>query len=164
MQGATSLPLMPEGPYAMFSTLRNLLAGLTVAAALAPALPVQAQGRPVVMLCSFDERNPGGWIPEVVLLTRQESGRVEVFDPILRALVGRPIEARVVADNRRERVYGWALAGVRNMNGQWADRMDFRLTLHKADSTATMVISVQDYDNVITGRGVCGQPPLGQDR
>ena len=138
-----------------------LAAAMTGFALLATAVPLAAQPtpRPIVMICGLEEQGQvTGWIPEMVMITRQASGRVEVFDPILQQLVGRPIKAFVVADSPRERSYAWALAGVRNRSGQWTDRLDFRLTVTKADASAVMVVTAQDYDNVITGRGQCGQP------
>lgn len=130
----------------------------------------QAQGQtqtqaqtaaPVVMLCAFEDKGYSGWIPELVLVTRQANGRIEVFDPILQTLVGKPIKAVIVADSRRERSYGWALAGVTNVSGQYSERIDFRLTVKKADSTARMTVTPEGYDNVITGDGLCGQPGTG---
>ena len=150
--------------------LSAIAAPLASVLALAlPAAPVSAQQappvEPVVMICGLDEvpdpNHPGsytGWVPEIVIVTRQANGRIEVFDPILQQYVGRPIQAYVTADDRRARTYGWALAGVRNRSGQWAERLDFRLTLDKRDSSARMTVQAQDYDNTIAGRGFCGNP------
>ncbi|MDN3710764.1 hypothetical protein QWZ10_01005 [Paracoccus cavernae] len=66
---------------------------------------------PIAMLCAFEDKGYSGWVPEIVMVTRQENGRIEAFDPILQSLVGKPIKAVVVSDTRHERVYGWALAG-----------------------------------------------------
>ncbi len=138
------------------------LTALLAAIAL-QALPVTAQQpaepeRPVVMICALEEEGVTGWVPAVVVVTRQANGRIEVFDPILQAYVGRPIKAVVTADDRRKRSYGWALGNVKNAAGQRAERVDFRLTLNKADSTATITVQAKDYDNLITGKGVCGSP------
>lgn len=150
--------------------MRHLCKTICVAlVASAMALPASAQQqaqrrpapqaeRPVVMLCQFTEATPSGWIPDVVIITRQASGRIEVFDPILQALVGKPIAATVTSDTRREKTYGWALAGVRNASGQWAERLDYRLVVRKSDGDATIVMQAKDYDNTLIGSGVCGQP------
>ncbi|MFB9224917.1 hypothetical protein [Paracoccus cavernae] len=152
--------------------------------AIATAAPVSAQSRgsaaqagqepqggarrraapPIAMLCAFEDKGYSGWVPEIVMVTRQENGRIEAFDPILQSLVGKPIKAVVVSDTRHERVYGWALAGVRNASGQWAERIDFRLSLRKSDSSAVMTVTPSGYDNVITGEGVCGQASSGPQR
>lgn len=125
-----------------------------------PGGPSQPAGpSPVVMICAFQDADGTGWVPEVVIVTRQSTGRIEVFDPILQALVGRPIKAEVTGDSARERRYGWALAGVRNAVGQWTERLDFELAVVKSDSRAVLSIKAQGYDNMITGNGVCGQPP-----
>lgn len=123
------------------------------------ALPQPTGPSPVVMICAFQDADGTGWVPEVVIVTRQSTGRIEVFDPILQALVGRPIKAEVTADSPRERHYGWALAGVRNAVGQWTERLDFRLAVIKSDSRAILSVKAQGYDNTITGNGICGQPP-----
>lgn len=145
----------------MQGTGRAILSATVLGLALvASGATASAQaGDPVVMICGFEELGPPtGWVPELVIVTRQTNGRIEVFDPILQQYVGRPIQAYVTQDDRRTRTYGWALAGVRNKSGQWAERLDFRLTLNKRDSSAAMTVEAQDYDNRILGRGACGNP------
>ena len=131
-------------------------------ATLRPA-PLLAQDPPRVMMCQINDDSGTGWVPDFIMLTRQVSGphpgRIEVFDPILKSQLGRPIQAQVTADDRRARSYGWALAGVRNQSGQRTERLDFRLTVSKADGTANVSVTALGYDNVMTGRGVCGAPP-----
>lgn len=131
-------------------------------AALAPSAP-WAQEPPRVMMCQITDESGTGWVPDFIMLTRQVSGphagRIEVFDPILKAQLGHPIEARVTADDRNLRSYGWALAGVRNQSGQRTERLDFRLTVLKRDGTAEVTVTALGYDNLMTGRGVCGSPP-----
>lgn len=118
----------------------------------------QPPARPIVMICGLEEDGTTGWIPEGLIITRQENGRIEVFDPILQQYVGHPIEAKVTADSRTERTYGWALGKVRNRSGQKTERLDFRLTVLKADATVVMTVQAQDFDNLITGYGFCSQP------
>lgn len=126
------------------------------------AAPLQAQSapptRPVVMMCEMIDESRLGWVPEFLILTRQENGRIEVFDAILQSLIGRPIEASVTADGARARSYGWALSGVRNQSGQWADRMDFRLHVRKSDGSAVLETTVQGYENTMRGQGRCISP------
>ncbi|MDQ7775095.1 hypothetical protein [Paracoccus aminovorans] len=129
---------------------------------LLPA-PLLAQEPPRVMMCQIADESGTGWVPDFIMLTRQVSGpqqgRIEVFDPILKDQVGRPIQAQLVADDARARSYGWALAGVRNQSGQRTERLDFRLTVSKRDGAAEVVVTALGYDNVMIGRGVCGAPP-----
>ncbi|KGJ03812.1 hypothetical protein SAMN04487972_11642 [Paracoccus halophilus] len=128
-----------------------------------PARGVMAQEqRPAVLMCQMIDESGTGWVPDFLMLTRRtsgpESGRIEVFDGVLQTLVGRPIQAFVTADGRDSRSYGWALAGVRNAAGQRAERLDYRLTVHKADGAARLEVVAQGYDNIMTGSGVCGSP------
>ncbi|GLK62673.1 hypothetical protein F8A10_01865 [Paracoccus kondratievae] len=122
----------------------------------------RAQEAPIVMMCQIVDQSGTGWVPEFIMLTRQTSGpkegRIEVFDPILKRLVGRPTEARITGDDRQSRTYGWALAGVRNASGQRTERLDYRLNLRKADGTAMVTATALGYDNVMTGTGFCGFP------
>lgn len=138
--------------------MRAISACLLAIIALALPLAAQEQPRPVVMLCELIDESHSGWVPEFVMLTRQASGRIEVFDTILHQLVGHPIQAQITQDNSRTRTYGWALAGVRNGAGQWAERMDFRLELHKADGTVVMQVTVAGFDNIMQGPGQCITP------
>ncbi|UXU75332.1 MULTISPECIES: hypothetical protein [unclassified Paracoccus (in: a-proteobacteria)] len=139
---------------------------LALAIALACLIPspwARAQEPPVVMMCRIADESGTGWVPEFIMLTRQvggpRDGRIEVFDPILKALVGRPIVAGVVRDDAASRSYGWALAGVRNRSGQRTERLDYRLTVQKGDGAALLQATALGYDNVMTGRGVCGRAP-----
>lgn len=138
-----------------------LLAGLMVSVPAARAQqPMQEP--PVVMMCQIVDESGVGWVPEFIMITRQiagpREGRIEVFDPILQRLVGQPIEARITAEDRRSRTYGWALAGVRNASGQRTERLDYRLTVQKADGTAQVTATALGYDNIMTGTGFCGSP------
>jgi hypothetical protein len=125
--------------------------------------PLLALEPPRVMMCQIADESGTGWVPDFIMLTRQTSGprqgRIEVFDPILRNLLGRPIQAQVTADDRGARSYGWALAGVRNQSGQRTERLDFRLTASKRDGAAEVTVTALGYDNVMVGHGVCGSPP-----
>lgn len=141
-----------------------LSAGPALARGRAP-VPAPAQAavtRPRVMMCELIDESGTGWVPEFVMFTRQtggpQAGRLEVFDPLLQTLVRHPIEARVTEDTARQRTYGWALAKVRNSAGQFTERMDFRLTVQKADGSAAIAVVAQGYDNVMRGRGRCAVP------
>ena len=137
-----------------------LSAGAAMAQGKAQPAPSRAQA-PVAMLCAFEDKGYSGWVPEIVMVTRQANNRIEVFDPILQTLVGKPILAVITADSAKSRSYGWALAGVRNASGQRAERIDFRLTVSKTTARAEMVVTPKGYDNVITGEGICSQASVG---
>ncbi len=127
-------------------------------------MPLAAQ-EPVVMMCEITDESGTGWVPDFIMLTRQTSGphagRIEVFDPILKNLLGRPIEAKVTADQRDSRSYGWALAGVKNQSGQRTERLDYRLTVSRSSGRATLTAVALGYDNTMTGTGICGTPGGG---
>ncbi|MDS9467144.1 hypothetical protein RGQ15_06100 [Paracoccus sp. MBLB3053] len=135
---------------------------------LALCLPVSALGqedanRPRVMMCELEDQSGTGWVPEFLMLTRQTSGqnngRIEVFDPILQDLVGRPIKAVITADTAASRTYGWALGRVTNHSGQFAERLDYRLTVNKKDGAAILNVEAQGYANTMRGQGLCLSPP-----
>ena len=143
-----------------------LSAGPAMARGRAP-VPAQAPAqaavpRPRVMMCELIDESGTGWVPEFVMFTRQtggpHAGRLEVFDPLLQTLVRHPIEAYVTEDTPARRTYGWALAKVHNSAGQFTERMDFRLTVQKADGSAAIAVVAQGYDNVMRGRGRCAVP------
>ena len=150
------------------SPIRALILAL-MPLALGAASPADAQTRPrpaaerpVVMMCQMIDESGTGWVPDFLMFTRQvagpRTGRIEVFDAVLQNLVGRPIQAQIVADDRRSRSYGWALAGVRNAAGQRTARLDYRLTVQKSDGRARITATAQGYDNTMTGTGICGSP------
>ena len=136
-----------------------LLASPAAAQTYAPA---PAGQQPRVMMCELSDQSGTGWVPDFLMVTRQiagpHTGRIEVYDPILQQLVRRPVQAVITADTRDSRSYGWALAGVRNQSGQFAQRLDYRLTVRKSDGTAQMVVTAQGYDNEMRGQGRCMSP------
>jgi len=143
----------------------NLALSLLAFALAAPAFGQEPPSRPPlhVMMCELVDESGTGWVPEFLMFTRQDSGphtgRIEVFDPILKDLVRRPIEAVITADDARQRGYGWALGGVRNKSRQYAERVDFRLTVSKTDGRAEMIVTAKGYQNVMRGHGHCASPP-----
>ncbi|SMO37976.1 hypothetical protein [Paracoccus laeviglucosivorans] len=144
---------------------RHLLAALLLIAPAAHAqtyAPAPSDGAPRVMMCELLDQSGTGWVPDFLMMTRQVSGphagRIEVFDPILQNLVRRPIQAVVTADGRRSITYGWALAGVRNQSGQYAERLDYRLSVRKSDGTAQMTVIAAGYENTMRGEGRCMTP------
>lgn len=147
--------------------LTVLFAAAIVTAAAPPLWAQAAPGGspPLVMMCQMIDDSGTGWVPDFLMLTRQTSGpnagRIEVFDPVLQNLVGHPIRVQITADDGQSRSYGWALAGVRNARGQRAERLDYRLTVDKADGHARMTAVAQGYDNTMTGSGACASPQAG---
>lgn len=158
--------------------MRRLLPCLPLILSLAACvsdLALQAQPQPApqpmppgalrVMMCEIRDESGTGWVPGFLMLTRQtagpHSGRIEVFDPILQNLVGRPVAAQVTADDGASRSYGWALSGVRNGSGQYAARLDYRLTVSKSDGAAQVTAVAEGYDNIMHGQGRCLSPAEG---
>ena len=129
------------------------------------AQPAPTDSRPVVMMCQMIDESGTNWVPDFLMLTRQTSGpnagRIEVFDAVLQNFVHRPIQAQITADNGKSRSYGWALAGVRNAAGQRTERLDYRLTVDKADGRARMTAIAAGYENTMTGHGICASPEPG---
>lgn len=143
--------------------MRRLLLLLALSAAgPAGAQEFGANPAPKVMMCRLQDESGNGWVPEFLMLTRQisgpHSGRIEVFDPILQRLVRHPVPAAVTADDSAARSYGWALSGVRNQSGQYAARLDYRLTVRKADGQAWLTARAQGYENTMQGHGRCMTP------
>ena len=145
--------------------LLSLAACVSSAPPPQPAPPALAPGALRVMMCEIRDESGTGWVPGFLMLTRQtagpHSGRIEVFDPILQNLVGRPVAAQVTADDGASRSYGWALSGVRNGSGQYAARLDYRLTVSKSDGAAHVTAVAEGYDNIMHGQGRCLSPAEG---
>ena len=145
--------------------LLSLAACVSSAPPPQPAPPPLAPGALRVMMCEIRDESGTGWVPSFLMLTRQtagpHSGRIEVFDPILQNLVGRPVAAQVTADDGASLSYGWALSGVRNGSGQYAARLDYRLTVSKSDGAAQVTAVAEGYDNIMHGQGRCLSPAEG---
>lgn len=140
-----------------------ILAAILLAAPVHLARAQPAGAPPFrVMMCELVDESGTGWVPDFLMFTHQDqgpnAGRIEVFDPILRDLVGRPIKAVITNQDRRSLTFGWALAKVTNLSGQRTERLDYRLTVRISDGSAEMQATAAGYENTMLGRGRCLMP------
>jgi hypothetical protein len=107
----------------------------------------------------------GGWIPEVVVVAQADGeDTAVVYDPIIEYYLEAPVEAKIDTDNAKRVTYSWEVKAKSNSN-QYT-RMKYRLTVMKADHTASMSAVPQGYADVFTASGKCklGEAKTGKKK
>jgi hypothetical protein len=139
----------------MIVVLRFLLAGVT-AGLLMQANAAAAQE---VYLCKpRDTRDSGNWVaPEVGIAYKPGDKTALVDDAIIQTFEKGPKEAKVDTDNAKRITFSWKVktkAGTSNEGGQTIT-MVYRLTIQKADLSASFIVVPQGYSNTFQTQGKC---------
>ena len=118
----------------------------------AGALPVLAD---TVYECEIKQKSiDGGWIPAIVVVSQADGeDTAVVYDPIIQYFLESPVDANVATDNAKRVTYSWEVKAKSSSN-QYT-RMKYRLTVMKADHTASMSAAAQGYADVFTASGKC---------
>lgn len=105
--------------------------------------------------CNFPEngRLGGGWVPTVVVVQDDDrTGKIMVFDPLIKNFVGVPIEARRGDETVARVTFVWTLE---TRVKQQAAKMTYRLTHYRNGRPATVKVLPGGYDNSFSGDGTC---------
>ncbi len=105
--------------------------------------------------CQLHGRNARGWVPAFVAVITNDKGQVTVSDPIILHFNEVPVAGRIVVDNSKRITYAWTLEGASDATRQYAPAMDYRLTVQKADRTASITVVPRNYANTLHGKGKC---------
>lgn len=115
--------------------------------------------------CKFatGTKRDGNWIPSVLILHHDRgTGRVIVFDPVIKHFVGSPIEARLESENAARRSFAWSFdtraGGGRNQTA----RMGYRMTWYADGRPVRMRAVPSGYDNDFDSEGACKLTPGGR--
>lgn len=130
--------------------VRPSLAALVLSLSLAaPALAVDA------LECTFEMKASNlSWVPEVVAVAPGErSGEAVVMDPVINHFLGEPVIAKVDADNSKRSTYRWEVKAKSGTN-QYV-RMQYRMTVMKADLSASISATPQGYADNFQSAGRC---------
>lgn len=127
---------------------------LAIALLLAAA---PAGARVVRYDCTLQVPVSQSWIPKTLRIEQDAgSGRVTVFDPVIRLLVGAPVPGVTAAETARRVAFTWELKNVTAPGTkQRVPALSYTATIRKRtlDITVTMVPSA--YDNTFQATGTC---------
>lgn len=88
----------------------------------------------------------GNWMPQVVVVDYDKAAaRATVYDPLIKYFNGKPLAAKVETDNDNRVSFTWKLKTKDARNT--AATMSYRLTVRKADLSATVSGKVLNFDN-----------------
>ena len=129
-------------------------AGLGLLTALGATATAQAAS--IRYNCSFDTGNArdGNWVPAVLVLQHDTtSGKVTVFDPVIKHFTGVPINGQMTTETKARTEFSWDL-NVRTQNG--ADsRMAYTFVYYKDGRPAKVRAEPRGFDNRFSGEGTC---------
>jgi hypothetical protein len=133
----------------MFERMRT--AGLTAAAVfLSLAAPAMAE----TYHCKTNGGETDTWIaPETLVVHEAGAKDATVNDGIIQHFLKAPVTAKVDTDNAKRTTFSWKV-DTRTSTGQLTT-MVYRLTIMKADLSASYVAVPQRYSNNFTARGKC---------
>lgn len=126
-----------------------MLVGALTTGLAAPALATQAYE------CEFQEKASNkGWIPGIVVIA-WESSPQEAFanDPIIDHYMGGPVAAKLATDNTRRTTWSWEVKASSKTNQ--STRMLYRVTVMKADMSASISATPQGFDGNFQSAGRC---------
>lgn len=109
---------------------------------------------PGVYYCQLAESGRTNWVPPEILLKIAPSGAAEVYDGFIAARGGKPIAAEIITDNDIRTTFGWTLNEMYSDTQQFAT-IDMRLTVMKANLSASINVIPLQYQNTIRGDGGC---------
>lgn len=126
--------------------------------ALSIVAPVAAQAAVTIYDCKFatGTARDGNWIPTVLVLRHDTTtGKIVVFDPIIKHFIGTPIDARLAEETAQRTMFSWVVDARNTPRENQAARMLYRLNYYRNGRPARMVASPSGYDNEWTGDGTC---------
>jgi hypothetical protein len=136
--------------------VKPILTAASAALLLVLGAGAAAQAAGVRYDCTFDTGNArdGNWVPSVLVLQHDTgSGKVTVFDPVIKHFNGKPIEGRLSTETNARSEFAWDL-NVRTARG--ADsRMGYTFVYYKDGRPAKIRVDPRGYDNRFSGEGTC---------
>jgi hypothetical protein len=126
-----------------------------VMAAFAPGI---AQAASTIYDCKFatGTARDGNWIPTVLVLRHDTAtGKVVVFDPIIKHFIGNPIDARLSEETSQRRTFTWVVDARNTPSERQSARMAYWLNYYVNGRPARMIAKPSGYDNEWTGDGTC---------
>lgn len=135
------------------------LAVSMVVATVPVAALAQKAAHLIVYKCSYHNPPPHSAIVGPLFLEmNQKSGEVRVFDPVIKHQVGKPLEARVLANNDRRLTVRWIIHEAKGtLNGKpWRfPGLSYEMSILKPGNNLVLVTRSHAADNSYSARGQC---------
>ena len=115
-----------------------------------------AQAAGVRYDCRFNTGHvrDGNWVPAILVLQHDtSSGKVTVFDPVIKHFTGVPISGQMTTETRARTEFSWDL-DVRTGSGG-DSRMAYTFVYYKDGRPAKLRAEPRGFDNRFSGEGTC---------
>lgn len=125
--------------------------GLLFVASGAPLARARVADR-ATYVCHFASQT--GWISPVVLV-EMSGAEIKVADLPLLQLKGQAVTGRIVVDNSVRRTFAWEMKDVRGSRRQYANSLNYRMSVRKDDHSAMITMTPLGYANIFRETGSC---------
>ncbi len=119
--------------------------------------PFAAQGE--IYNCDITRNGTGDWMPTRLLMDHKPGDQTaEVWDPFIKYFVGKPLQAKVTADNEKRVTVVWRITRLTNTEGvvrQYTPRLEYRATLLKPSLKLVIKAFPIRYSNSYRAEGRC---------
>ena len=136
----------------MIAAFRRLALPLGLVLPIVAALPAAAD---TIYECHIAQNaDNGNWIPDTIVVVQKDGEpTATVFDALIKRFNGSPMVAKIDTDNTKRVTYSWEVK-VKSVTNQ-PSRMGFRLTVMKADLSASVTARPLRYAQDFAARGKC---------
>jgi hypothetical protein len=115
-----------------------------------------AQARDMTYICTLKVPASQGWVPsQLVILHKDDEPTALVNDPIIAHFVKKPVEAKVVANNRKRIAFTWELKEIVNREGQETQRFNYRAAYIKTTGKISVSARPDGFSDVFDAYGTC---------
>ncbi|MCK8462627.1 hypothetical protein MUY35_02025 [Aliiroseovarius sp. S1339] len=132
--------------------MRVCLAALFLFCLIAPA-------RADIYNCDITPKGTGDWLPTRLLVDHTPHAQTaDVWDPLIKYFVGKPMTARVVTENPKRVTIAWEITRLTNTQGQgrqYTPALAFRATILKPSLKVVIRSKPRGYPNGYLGQGAC---------
>ena len=126
-----------------------------VALALAGFL-LAAPASALTYYCKVTPQGSDNWIPPDMSIDLDEAtSSVTVWDGLIKATVGKPVDGQLRSVNDTRYLFGWTVPKLKDTSGQYTPGFTFSLNIIRATGEAQVTAHPQGYSNSFRGKGAC---------
>ena len=120
---------------------------------------LNAPARAQIYNCDITPQGTGDWLPTRLLVEHMPKAKTaDVWDPLIKYFVGKPMTGRVVTENPKRVTIAWEITRLTNTQGQgrqYTSALAFRATILKPSLKVVIRSKPRGYPNRYLGQGKC---------
>ena len=106
--------------------------------------------------CKVAAQGFANWIaPDMQIDLDEAASTVTVWEGLIKAAVGKPIQGQLRSVNDTRYLFGWTVPKLKDSTGQYTPGITYALNITRATGAAQVTAHPQGYANSFRGTGVC---------